>query len=745
MSPSSLIGTEVPRVDGPLKVTGQARYAADIAVSELLHGYVLSSGIARGWIRAIHTGKAAAVPGVVKIYTHENRPSSAWFDRNYRDDDSPQGSPFRPLASEKILYSGQPLALVVASDRNTARYAASLIEVEYGVEPHTTSLELERENSYQPGRAKSGYEPPPKPKGNPDEAFALAPHRIEGYYSTPVQHHNPMEPHASTVIRSHDGHLTIYDKTQSVINCQTYVCKVFKLKKDQVRVLSPFVGGAFGSGLRPQYQLFLAVMAALDLGASVRVLLSRQQMFSFGHRPRSLQKIQMAADSEGQLKAIAHEALSGTSQFEDYVEQIVGWSGMTYACDNIRLEHKIARLDTFTPLDMRAPGATSGVFALETAIDELAVAADMDPLEFRRRNFTARHPLKDKPFSSKELLACYDQAATRFGWQQRKKEPRSMQEGHQLVGWGMATGVWEAYQVSSSAEAILYGDGRLHVSSATADFGTGTYTIMTQIAAATLGLPLEAVSFKLGDSSLAEAPLSGGSFTASSVGTAVKEVCEKVREKVFKLAKKMDGSPFAGASYEDVEFAQGFLQLKANPTQVLSIGAVLANAGVGSIREEVKAIPNLLRQQAHERATHAAFFVEVKVDEDFGTVEVSRLVAAIAAGKIINPLTARSQILGGVVWGLSAALQEESFMDHKIGRFMNHDLAEYHIPVQADIKEIDVIFVDEQDDVVNPLGIKGLGEIGIVGITAAVGNAIFHATGRRLRDLPFTLDKVLLS
>lgn len=743
MNPPSLIGKEMPRVDGHLKVTGRAQYAADIAVPELLHGFVLSSGIARGWIRKIDTEAASLVPGVVTIYTHKNRPSTAWFDRNYHDDDSPKGSPFRPLADEKIIYSGQPIALVIASDRNTARYAASLIEVDYGVEPHVTNLEAQRENAFQPGRAKQGYEPPPKPKGDPESAWAAAPYRIEAHYSTPIQHHNPMEPHASTVIRSHDGHLTIYDKTQGVINCQTYVCKVFNLKKDQVRILSPFVGGAFGSGLRPQYQLFLAVMAALDLKSSVRVALTRQQMFSFGHRPRSLQKIQMAAAEDGQLQAIMHDAISETSQFEDYVEQIVGWSGMTYACDHIKLGHKIARLDTFTPLDMRAPGATTGVFALETAIDELAVAAGIDPLEFRRKNFTARHPMKDKPFSSKELLACYEQAANRFGWQARKQEPGSMREGHQLIGWGMATGVWEAYQQPASAEAILYGNGRLVVSSATSDFGTGTYTIMTQIAAATLGLPLEAVSFQLGDSSLAEAPLSGGSFTASSVGTAVMQVCEKIREQVFKLAKKIEGSPFAGLRMEEVAFADGFLHRISNPAQMLSIASVLAHAGVGSLREEVKALPNLPKQMAHERATHSAFFVEVKVDEDFGSVEVSRVVTAIAAGKIVNPLTARSQILGGVVWGLSAALQEESFLDHRIGRFMNHDFAEYHIPVQADIKDIDVIFIDEEDEVVNPLGIKGLGEIGIVGITAAVGNAIYHATGKRLRDLPFTLDKII--
>jgi xanthine dehydrogenase YagR molybdenum-binding subunit len=739
----TVMGRAVPRVDGPLKVTGRAPYAADISVPELTHGYVLSSGIAKGWIRSIDIGKALDIKGVLKIFTHENRPRTAWFDRSYRDQDSPDGSPFRPLASERICFSGQPVALVVAETLEIARYAASLIEVEYGVEPPTTRLETQRDKAFDPGKAKSGYEPPPGSRGNPEEAYAAAPIRIEAHYTTPMQHHNPMEMHASTVIWEDDEKLTVYDKTQSVLNSQSYVCNVFNLKKDKVRVLSPFVGGAFGSGLRPQYQLFMAVMAALELKRSVRVILSRPQMFTFGHRPRSLQTLRMATDQEGRLQSISHEAISETSQFEDYAEQIVAWSGSGYKCDNIRLDHKLARLDTYTPLDMRAPGAASGVYALETAIDEMAFAAGIDPLEFRRKNYTDHDHLHDKPYSTKELLACFEKGAALFGWDARPLTPRSMREGHQLVGWGMACGMWEAYQRPASARAILTADGRLIVSSATADFGTGTYTIMSQIAAETLGLPLSDVVFKLGDSSLPFAPLSGGSFTASSVGSAVLAVCQKLKRKVFELARGLEDLPFHQASFDDVVFADGFLHLKSHPRQLISIASILRYAGVSSLDEEVKSLPNVVKQERYTRVTHSAAFVEVKVDEDFGTVTVSRVVSAVDAGKILNPLTARSQIVGGVVWGLSMALQEESIMDHKLGRFMNHDLAEYHIPVHKDIPAIDVIFIEEKDEIVNPLGIKGLGEIGIVGVPAAVGNAIFHATGRRLRDLPFTLDKVL--
>jgi xanthine dehydrogenase YagR molybdenum-binding subunit len=735
------LGQAMPRVDGPLKVSGQAPYTADIIVPQLTHGYVLSSAISKGWIRAIHTEKALEVKGVLKVFTHENRPRTAWFDRNYKDQDSPDGSPFRPLAHHRIFFGGQPIALVVAESLETARHAASLIEVEYGVEPPVTSLETQRDKAFEPGKAKTGYEPPPS-RGNAEEAYAAAPIRIEAHYTTAIQHHNPLEMHAATVIWNDNEQLTVYDKTQSVLNSQEYICKVFALKKDKVRVLSPFVGGAFGSGLRPQYQLFLAVMATLDLKRSVRVVLSRPQMFTFGHRPRSLQTLRMATDEEGSLQAVMHEVISETSQFEDYVEQIVAWSGSAYSCDNVKLDHRIARLDTYTPLDMRAPGAASGVYALESAIDEMAFAAGLDPLEFRRKNYADKDHLHDKPFSSKELLECYEQGAARFGWSGRPLQPRSMRQGHQLIGWGMANGYWEAYQRPASARALLSADGRLIVSSATAEFGTGTYTIMSQIAAETLGLPLTDVVFKLGDSTLAQAPLSGGSFTASSVGSAVQAVCQKLKSRVFDLARGLEGLPFYKRSLDEVVFADGFLSLKSNPAQLLSVANVLRYAGVGSLDEEVKSMPNAVKQERYTRVTHSAIFVEVRVDEDFGSVEVSRVVSAVAAGKIINPLTARSQVMGGVVWGISMALQEESILDHKIGRFMNHDLAEYHIPVQTDIHDIDVIFVEEKDEIVNPLGIKGIGEIGVVGVPAAIGNAIFHATGKRFRDLPFTLDKV---
>ncbi|QRK07648.1 xanthine dehydrogenase family protein molybdopterin-binding subunit [Archangium violaceum] len=740
---STLLGKPINRVDGRLKVTGEAKYAAEFNVPGLLYGSVVSGAIAKGRIKKIDTREALSHPGVLHIFTHENRPRLAWFDRSYRDEDAPSGSPFRPLYDDKIVYSGQPIALVVAETLEGARYAASLVRVEYESHSPDTDLRARREKAYEPREGKGGYEPPPKPRGHADKVLARAAARVDAEYSSPVEHHNPMEMHATTVIYETDGTLTVYDKTQGVQNCQQYISKVFHLSPEEVRVRSPFVGGAFGSGLRPQYQLFLAVMAARELKRSIRVPLTRQQMFTFGHRPTTVQRVALGASSDGTLEALVHEALSETSRFEDYIEIVVNWSGLLYQCDNVRLDYKLVQLDTYTPIDMRAPGAALGVYALECAMDELAYKVGIDPLELRLKNYAERDQNQDKPFSSKELRACYRQGAERFGWARRTHAPRSMRDGKQLIGWGLATGIWEAMQQQASAKAVLSIDGKLTVSSATADIGTGTYTVMTQIAADTLGLPVGDVTFKLGDSSLPRSPVEGGSWTVSSVGSAVKAACEKVRERLFQLARKVRGSPLAKASLDEVSFVEGHIRLTGEPSRAVSITEAMRHGEVLSIEEETLAVPDMPRQSKFTRCTHSAVFAEVKVDEDLGTVKVTRVVSAIAGGRVLNPKTARSQILGGVVWGIGMALEEESAMDQKLGRFMNHNLAEYHVPVSADVQDIDVIFVEEDDSIVNPLGAKGLGEIGIVGVAAAIANAIFHATGRRVRNLPITPDKLL--
>ncbi|ROM78752.1 aldehyde oxidase [Pseudomonas brassicacearum] len=731
-APSKSIGQPLDRVDGLLKVTGQARYAGEYPEDGLLYGSVVSGTIARGRVLRIDASKALALPGVVAVIDHTNRPKVASYDEPYQDADAADGSPFRPLYNDEVLYSGQPLALVVAQNLELARYAGSLVEIEYEVQDHQTDLALLQGEAY-PAPAEL-----PKPRGNFQGEYASAALSVDVSYSTPIEHHNPMEPHACTVLYQPDGSLHIHDKTQGTQNCQAYVQKVFGLEKDQVRVFAAFVGGAFGSGLRPQYQLALGVMAALALKRSVRVSLTRQQMFTFGYRPRTFQRLQLGAAANGRLLAVAHSAVGQTSRFEDFTEHVVEWSGMLYHCDNVELSYKLVPLDVYTPLDMRAPGAALGLIGLECAMDELACALAIDPVQLRLNNYAERNENEDKPYSSKELRECYAQGARRFGWDKRNPEPRSMREGRQLVGWGMAGGVWEAMQQKASARASLDADGKLTVSSATTDIGTGTYTVMTQIAAEASGVPVADITFVLGDSSLPTAPLQGGSFTVSSVGTAVQQACEALKEKLLAVAWQTCPD-FSGATLEQVTFADG--QLRFGEAQV-ALAALAGQRAEMPVQAQVTAEPDEKRK-AYATATHSAVFVEVRVDEDLGTVKVSRVVSAIAAGRVVNPKTARSQILGGVVWGIGMALHEETLTDHALGRHMNHSLAEYHLPVNADIGDIEVIFVDEQDKIVNALGSKGVGEIGIVGVAAAVANAIYHATGKRVRDFPITLDTLL--
>lgn len=742
---SNYIGKPLSRVDGVAKVTGKAKYAAEFDAPDLAYGYVVSSTITKGRITHIDTSEALSLPGVLSVITHENRPKIAWLDMSYKDQDAPPGSPFRPLRDNKISYSGQPIALVVAETFELARYAASLIRVDYREAPHETNLDtnLHRARKPKSGLASLLKPPPPKPRGNFDEVYAASPAKVEGRYSHSPEHHNPMEMFASTVVYEKDDKLTIYDKTQGAQNSQLYVTQAFNMSFSDVRVISPFVGGAFGSGLRPQYQLFLAVMAARELKRSVRVTLTRQQMFTFGHRPATIQNIALGADSTGKINAIYHDAVGETSQFEDYTEIVPTWSPMIYPAENVTLDYKIVPLDVFTPLDMRAPGGVTGVPAIETAIDEMAYELGIDPLELRLINYSDRNMAEDKPFSSKELRECFRQGAERFGWAKRNPQPGSMRDGRNLIGWGMSTGMWDANQMPARAEAVLTVNGKLRVTSATADIGTGTYTIMTQIAADTLGMPIEDVMFKLGDSDMPLAPIEGGSWTAATVGSAVKVVCEELGKKLFKLAQKVPGSPLAKAKWEDVEFADKHIRLKQHPAAAVSLQQAVDQNGGAAVWQKSTSLPAMMKQKNYARAAHSAVFVEVMVDEDLGTIRVTRAVSAIAGGKILNPKTARSQIIGGMVWGISKALEEESVMDHSIGRFMNHSLAEYHVPVNADIHDLDVIFVEEHDEIVNPLGVKGLGEIGIVGMPAAIANAVFHATGKRIRELPITLDKIL--
>jgi len=742
---SDVVGKPISRPDGPAKVSGSAKYAAEFNVPDLWYGYVVSSPITKGKITKIDAAEVLAIPGVKQVFSHENVPTYAWFDRSYKDDVAPGGSPFRPLHEPEIMFNEQPVALVVAETFELARYAASILKIDYEVdESFNTDLEKARGKGFDAPKGKTGFLPPPKPKGDAEGAFKAAPHQVEGQYEHHAQHHNPMEMMATTVEWLGDGKkMKIYDKTQGAPNVQQYLSKIFKLSTDEARVISKFTGGAFGIGLRPQHQVFMAVMASLELEHSVRVSLTRQQMFGVSHRPHTIQDLKLAADDQGYLQSLQHYALGETSQYENETETVVNWSGILYKTENSKFGYELTKLDIETPADMRAPGAATGSFAIESAIDELSYKAKVDPLEFRLLNYTYEDPTENKPFSSKRLIDCYHEGAARFGWEQRNPEPRSMRDGNMLVGWGMATGCWDASMQKSAAKASLTADGKLTVSSATNDQGAGTYVIMTQIAAQTLGLPLEQVTFQLGDTNFPAAPVQGGSWTAASVGSAVQAVCQEIGKKLLKAAQKMDDSPLAGVDFEDVQFVDGHIRSNEDISQSVAIKDVLAASGEAKLEAESSAMPNPINNLKYSMHSHNAAFVEVKVDEDLGTIHVTRVVNAVAAGRILNPKTARSQVLGGTVWGISMALMEESNIDNKFGRYMNHNLAEYHIPVNADIHKIDVVFVEEEDDLVNPLGVKGVGEIGMLGVAAAVANAVYHATGKRVRDLPLTIDKLL--
>lgn len=743
LNESKIVGLPTSRIDGPLKVTGRALYAAEHFEPGMLHGYVVVSTIATGHITQLDATQAEGFPGVVKVYTYQNRPKAAYRDTKWKDEVALPGHPFRPLESDRILFDGQPVALVVADSFEAARDAASLIQITYAPDVPHTDLSREQQNAYVPPVPRMPAFMPPPPRGDAEKAFADAPHRISADFTIEGEHHNPMELFSSTVLWEKDGELTIHDKTQGSQNSHDYVCNVFGLDPDKVTVQNKFVGGAFGQGLRPKYQLFLAVMASLDLKRSMKVEMSRREMFYLTWRPTAIQTVSLAADTDGHLQSVMHHAVHATSRYEDYQENVANWSGLAYKCDNVKISYEIAKLDVSTPGDMRAPGAATGVTALEGAMDELAYAVGIDPLELRIRNFAHRDQNTDKEITSKALHACYREGAERFGWSQRSVEPRSMRDGNELVGWGMATGFWEAQLSPAEAKLRLALDGTIIVSAAASDIGTGTYTILGQLAAEFFDVPISQVTVMIGDSTLPKTAVEGGSWTAASTGSALQAAAKAVIATLLKHAQAIENCPLMGATTDQVEIADGRLVLEANHQVGIATSDIMAAASVSSIEEHGKAGPDAATMKKFSAYTHSAVFVEVKVDEELGRPRVTRIVSSVAAGRILNPKTARSQILGGVVMGVGMALHEEGMVDHRTGRIMNHNLAEYHVPAHADIEDIEVIFVEEDDEKASPIGVKGLGEIGLVGVAAAISNAIFHATGKRIRQFPITIDKIL--
>ena len=737
----SHIGTPTSRVDGRAKVTGAAKYAAEFNAPGMAYAAVVTSAIARGRIVDIGTSEASRVDGMIAILTHENRSDMALVDAAYQDEVAPDGSPFRPLFDDRVRFSGQPIALAIAESWETARFAASLVRVSYQEEPHVTSIVAQRDAATAAAKPGENMFAPPKARGSADHAFAAADVHHEAEYYVPIEHHNPMEPYASTVVWEGGGKLTVYDKTQGVQNVHRYLCNVFGMETHDLCVMSEFVGGAFGSGLRPQYQVVLAVLAARTLRRSIRLVLTRQQLYGLGHRPAMIQKIRLGAKACGTLDAITHDAITTTSQYESFYRQETGWSGLLYECTNARYTHRLARLDLPTSCDMRAPSAATGVFALESAMDELAATLKLDPLELRLRCYSERDQNAGRPYSSKRLRECYRQGAEAFGWDRRSLEPRSMRDGSELVGWGMATGVWDALRAPITVRIKLAVNGHAEVSTAASDIGTGTRTIMAQVAADALGSAVDSVTIRLGDSTLPQSPVEGGSWLAASVANGITTTADAVRSQLLRMAREMRNSPFADAAPDEVALACGKLIDRRDGSRAVSVSDIMRHGNVERIEQEVST--PVAEDGSYSHNTHSAVFAEIKTDEQLGIIRVTRIVSAVAAGRILNPKTAASQITGGIVWGVGMALHEQTLLDHTFGRIMNADIAEYHVPVNADIQDIRVIFVDESDDVVNPLGIKGVGEIGIVGVAAAIANAVYHATGTRVRDLPITIDKLL--
>jgi xanthine dehydrogenase YagR molybdenum-binding subunit len=739
-------GDPLDRVDGRLKVTGAAPYTAEVEVSGAVHAVLILSGIARGRITRMDTAKAKQAPGVLAVITHDNvAPLPAQPD--YKSKPSPTDRVLQLFQDDRVLYSNQPIGVVVADTLDRARHAAKLVKVQIqraGIDVGLgdSRATVEKPTPPAPGEP-SQQKPPDLTRGDPSAGQAAAEVRVEATYTTPSETHNPMEMHATTAVWQGPDHLTVYDSTQGIFEVRRKLAATFGLPKENVRVISKFVGGGFGSKGSCWSHVAIAALAARQVRRPVKLMVARPQMFGpVGGRPATIQRIALGARKDGTLTSIRHESRSETSRFDEFVEHVTAPTRALYQCPHVFTSERIVRLDIGTPQFMRAPGESSGSFALESAMDELSYALGIDPLELRLRNHADHDPETGKPWSSKSLKACYQQAAQRFGWARRNPKPGATRDGNTLVGWGMATATYPANQRPAAALAILRPDGSAVVKAGSQDIGTGTYTVMTQVAADALELPVERVQFELGDTEMPETPTSGGSNTAASVGSAVRRACLGVREKLAGLVAGENASPLHGIAAADLAFEGDKVVSKRDRNRGEPLSALLKRHGLASVEAEYHA-KQAESRKGYGTRSFGAQFVEVRIDPDLRQIRASRVVSAFAAGRILNEKTARSQYLGGIVWGLGMGLHEQTVYDRRNGRIMNADLAEYHVPVNLDVPAIDVIFVDEQDAHVNEIGVKGIGEIGITGVAAALANAVYHATGKRVRDLPITLDRLL--
>ncbi|MDQ1043003.1 xanthine dehydrogenase family protein molybdopterin-binding subunit [Streptomyces sp. V4I2] len=727
--PQAAVGAPLSRVDGRLKVTGKAQYAAEFDVDGAVHAVIVDASIGRGRITGIDTGAAEAQPGVLRVIHHGNAPKLPYRDN--AGSNNPPGRRQRVFQDDRVLFHGQPVAVVVATTLEAAQHGASLVKVEYDAERPSTDLhdaERDKPTNYARGDAEAGLRD--------------APVRLDLTYQLARNHHNPMEPHA-TIARWDGDKLTVWDKTQWVMGTHDELAAVFGLPAESVRVINPFVGGGFGSGLRCWPHSVVAALAARETKRPVKLVLSRKQMyFGTGFRPSYEYRLRLGSDGRGRLTAAIHDIDAETSSYETFTESVMGAGQMLYSMPNVSQAYRTVPLDVNTPIWMRGPGFASASFVIESAMDELAHKLGVDPIELRRRNEPNEDESSNLPFSTRRLRECYTVGAREFGWQRRSARPRSRREGDWLIGLGMAAGVYDPGRYPAQARARLDADGTAVVEAATSDMGPGTYTSQTQVAADALGLTMRTVTFRLGDSLYPRTSPHGGSATMASVGTAVHDACNQVRQQAIELAVEDRESPLYGVKADDVVVRGGRLHVQANPARGETYRTLLAR----NDRTHLEAGGSYTGPPSPERHSYHAYnatFAEVAVDATLGLVRVRRMLGVYDAGRIISPKLADSQAIGGIVGGIGTALLEHTATDHRDGRIVNANLADYLVPVNADVPEVRAIYLDGEDNDGNALGVKGLGEVVQVGVAAAIGNAVFNATGRRVRELPITAEALL--
>lgn len=736
------IGQPMDRVDARLKVTGAARYSAEIPTKNIAYAVLIGSAIARGSITSIDSSVAEKSPGVLGVLTHLNAPKIAKMPLFSEFAGGTSAEVRLPLADGNIYHSGQYVGVVIADTFERATHAASLVRVAYAQQPPVTDMEHERERAVVP-KGNVGQKPADTMRGHVEQGLAQADVRVVETYSTPTENHNPMEPHGTIAIWEGDQ-LTVYEPSQFIFGVRKSLAVGFGVPEENVRVICNYIGGAFGCKGPMWPHVPLAALAARYVRRPVKLVLTRQQMFTnVGHRAETEQQVSLGAKRDGQLTAIAHRGISHSSEeaIGEFVEPFTVATHVLYATPNLQTSQRIVRLNKGEPTYMRAPGESPGTFALESAMDELADKLQLDPIELRLRNYADTDPDINLPWSSKSLKECYRLGAEKIGWSRRNSAPGSMRDGRYLVGIGMATATYPAYRFPASALTRIMQDGSVVVQSGTHEMGTGTATVMAQVIAEELGVPVERVRFELGDTAFPNAPVSGGSATAASVGSAVAGATRMARAKVLELARADRRSPLYGIPETEITLAEGGFFVKNDQGKSETYQSVLKRQNL----KQVEALYDHKFDEQTQFSMHSfgAQFAEVRVDPDLGEVRLHRFVGVFGTGRILNQKTARSQLLGGITMGIGMALLEETVTDHNFGRIVNNNLGEYHVPVHADIPAIEAYFVDETDSHVSTIGAKGVGEIGITGVAAAVANAVYHATGKRIRDLPITPDKLL--